>query len=58
MDDDDSVYLVITHRDNTVERFIMSPYNAMLELYDPLDDWASARILADDVDMGKWDRTP
>lgn len=58
MSEDDSVYLVITRRTGKIDLLICAPFQAMLELQDPQDDWASARILADDVDMGKWDRSP
>ncbi len=60
MDADDLVLLVRTRFDGKIERAWMPPILAVAEIGYHQDNgtvYQSARIVADDVDMGMWDRS-
>ena len=60
MPDEEMVLLIRTRRDGTVVRAWMPHYIAVAEVgYHERNGWeyASARIVADDIDMGLWDRS-
>lgn len=53
------VYLVRTDFDGYVETKVLPVMEALEALYDPDNGliWYSLRIVADDVDMGLWERS-